>query len=67
MAPLPVDGFIARGECAGAGKITFPGYGGEVEVFPRQDADTLYVAFELPDKVNRPPGAASGGRTGIHC
>jgi len=54
--PSPtVDGFIAPGEYAGAGKVTFPGYGGEVEVFFRQDATTLYVAFELPDTSSWPP------------
>ncbi len=54
--PSPnVDGRIDPGEYAGAGKVTFPGYGGDVEVFFKQDAITLYVAFELPDKVNKNP------------
>jgi hypothetical protein len=53
--PPAVDGLIAPGEYAGAGKITFPGYGGDVEVFFKQDASTLYVAFELPDRVNKNP------------
>ena len=54
--PSPtVDGFIAPGEYAGAGKATFAGYGGEVEVFFRQDATTLYIAFELPDRSPIPP------------
>ncbi len=54
--PAPtVDGAIAPGEYAGAGKVAFEGYGGyydEVEVFFTQDGSTLYVAFELQDKVN---------------
>ncbi len=44
-----VDGVIAPGEYAGAGKIVFPGYGGDVEVFLRQDATALYIAFDFPD------------------
>ncbi|MCX7683235.1 MAG: hypothetical protein N2508_14925, partial [Anaerolineae bacterium] len=54
--PAPkVDGLISPGEYAGAGKVVFPGYGGDVEVFFKQDGTNLYVAFELPDKVNRIP------------
>ena len=54
--PSPVvDGLIAPGEYAGAGKVTFPGYGGDVEVFFKEDGAFLYVAFELPDKVNHMP------------
>jgi uncharacterized repeat protein (TIGR01451 family) len=57
--PAPtVDGAIAPGEYAGAGKVTFEGYGGyydEVETFFTQDGITLYVAFELPDKINHTP------------
>ena len=44
-----VDGRIDPGEYAGAGKITFPGYGGDVEVFFKQDGGYLYVAFDFPD------------------
>ena len=49
--PPAIDGFIAPGEYAHAGKVTFPGYGGyyhEVEVFFNQDGSYLYVAFDLP-------------------
>jgi uncharacterized repeat protein (TIGR01451 family) len=46
--PPVVDGLIAPGEYAGAGKVTFTGYGGPVEVFFREDAAFLYVAFDLP-------------------
>jgi uncharacterized repeat protein (TIGR01451 family) len=57
--PSPtVDGAIPPGEYAGAGKVTFEGYGGyynEVEVFFTQDGTNLYVAFELPDKINHIP------------
>jgi hypothetical protein len=54
--PAPVvDGLISPGEYAGAGKVVFPGYGGDVEVFLNHDAITLYVAFELPDQVNYIP------------
>ncbi|MCD6344212.1 MAG: hypothetical protein J7M17_01215, partial [Anaerolineae bacterium] len=48
--PSPmVDGLIAPGEYAGAGKVTFPGYGGDVEVFFKEDGAFLYVAFDFPD------------------
>jgi uncharacterized repeat protein (TIGR01451 family) len=61
--PAPtVDGAIAPGEYAGAGKVAFKGYGGyydEVEVFFTQDGITLYVAFELPDKINHIPVPAA--------
>jgi hypothetical protein len=56
--PPTVDGRIAPGEYAGAGKVAFPGYGGDVEVFFKQDSVNLYVAFELPDKVNLAPDAS---------
>jgi len=44
-----VDGHISPGEYAGAGKATFRGYGGDVEVFFREDATYLYVAFDFPN------------------
>jgi uncharacterized repeat protein (TIGR01451 family) len=47
-API-VDGFIAPGEYAGAGKVTFSGYGGAVEVFFKQDRTNLYIAFDFSD------------------
>ena len=50
-----VDGRIDPGEYAGAGKVVFSGYGGDVEVFFKQDGSNLYVAFELPDRVNKNP------------
>ena len=53
--PPAIDGLIVAGEYAGAGKITFPGYGGDVEVFFKQDGSNLYVAFESPDRVNHIP------------
>ncbi|MHC4617178.1 MAG: DOMON domain-containing protein [Planctomycetota bacterium] len=47
--PSPtVDGLIAPGEYAGAGKVTFPGHGGDVEVFFKEDGTFLYVAFDVP-------------------
>ena len=52
--PPAVDGLIAPGEYAHAGKVTFPGYGGDVEVFLREDAAYLYIAFDLP---SLPPGS----------
>jgi len=57
-----VDGRITPGEYAGAGKITFPGYAGDVEVFLRQDAITLYIAFDSPDTTVYP--FPSGGGAG---
>ncbi len=54
--PAPtVDGLISPGEYAGADKVTFPGYEGNVEVFFKEDGANLYVAFELPDRVNHIP------------
>ncbi|HET91825.1 MAG TPA: hypothetical protein ENN99_13970, partial [Chloroflexi bacterium] len=46
--PPTVDGLIAPGEYAGAGKVTFADHGGDVEVFLKQDGAHLYVAFDLP-------------------
>lgn len=43
-----IDGRIGPGEYAGAGKVSFAGYGGEVEVFVKQDGANLYVAFDSP-------------------
>jgi uncharacterized repeat protein (TIGR01451 family) len=43
-----IDGAIAPGEYAGAGKVTFPGYGGDVEVFFKEDNSYLYVTFDFP-------------------
>jgi uncharacterized repeat protein (TIGR01451 family) len=43
-----VDGRIGPGEYAGAGRVTFPGRGGDVEAFFREDGAYLYVAFDLP-------------------
>ena len=45
-----VDGRITPGEYAGAGKITFPGYAGDVEVFLRQDAITGHGSNRGPGK-----------------
>ena len=60
--PPAVDGLVAPGEYAGAGKVTFPGYGGDVEVFIKQDAITLYIALDSPDTTPYP--FSSGGGTG---
>ncbi|RLB76248.1 MAG: hypothetical protein DRH15_12870 [Deltaproteobacteria bacterium] len=43
-API-VDGLISPGEYAGAGKVTFPGYGGDDKVFFKHDGSNLYFAF----------------------
>jgi len=58
--PPTVDGRIDPGEYAGAGKVSFPGYGGEVEVFLKQDAITLYVAIDSPDTTPYPFNSGSG-------
>ena len=50
-----VDGHINPGEYAGAGKVTFPGFGGEAEVFFSESSTDLHVAFELPDKTHPDP------------
>ena len=55
--PAAVDGLIAPGEYAHAGKITFPGHGGDVEVFFREDGGNLYIAFDFPDP--QTPGSAA--------
>jgi uncharacterized repeat protein (TIGR01451 family) len=55
--PPTLDGRIAPGEYAGAGKVTFPGHGGDVEVFLREDASYLYIAFDFPDP--QTPGSAA--------
>ncbi len=61
--PAPtVDGRIAPGEYAIAHKLTFPTYGGNLEVFIRQDAITLYIAFDSADTIPYP--FYSGGGTG---
>jgi uncharacterized repeat protein (TIGR01451 family) len=52
-----VDGRIAPGEYAGADKVTFPGYGGDVEVFFREDGSYLYVAFDF--SAPQTPGSAA--------
>jgi len=57
-----VDGRIAPGEYAGAHKLTFPTYGGDLEVLIRQDAITLYIAFDSPDTTPYP--YYFGGGTG---
>jgi uncharacterized repeat protein (TIGR01451 family) len=49
--PPTIDGAIAPGEYAGAGKVTFPGHGtyyDEVEVFFKEDGTYLYIAFDIP-------------------
>jgi uncharacterized repeat protein (TIGR01451 family) len=59
--PPTIAGVIAPGEYAGAGKVTFEGYGSyynKVEVFFTQDSAILYIAFELPDKTNPIPYAS---------
>ncbi len=43
------DGQIAPSEYGGAHKLTFEGYGGEVEAFIWQDTGNLYIAFDSPD------------------
>jgi uncharacterized repeat protein (TIGR01451 family) len=53
--PPKVDGYLHPGEYAGAGKVTFTGFGGDVEAFFKQDSANLYVAVELPDKVTPGP------------
>ena len=53
VAPV-VDGYIAPREYAGAGRVTFPGYAGDVNVFFRHDAVALYVAFDSPDTTPHP-------------
>ena len=57
-----VDGRIDPGEYAGAGKVAFPGYAGEVEVLFKQDATNLYIAFDSPDTTPFP--FSSGGGVG---
>ncbi len=48
--PTPqLDGAISPGEYAGAYRLTFPTYGGDMEMFIRQDAITLYLALDSPD------------------
>lgn len=48
--PAPqLDGVISPGEYAGAFQIRTPTYGGQLEVFVRQNAITLYIAFDSPD------------------
>jgi hypothetical protein len=44
-----IDGRIGPGEYAGAHQLNFPTYGGDMEVFIRQNAITLYIAFDSPD------------------
>jgi hypothetical protein len=46
--PSPVvDGRISPGEYAIAHKLVFPGYGGDVEVFFKEDASYVYLAFDF--------------------
>ena len=48
--PTPqLDGSISPGEYAGAYRLEAPTYGGKLEVFVRQNAITLYVAFDSQD------------------
>lgn len=48
--PMPqLDGHLSPGEYAGAYRLEAPTYGGKLEVFIRQNAITLYVAFDSPD------------------
>lgn len=59
--PAPaVDGLIAPGEYAIAHKLTFPTYGGDLEVFIRQDAITLYIAFDSADIAPYPYNTGQG-------
>lgn len=55
-----LDGKIDPGEYAGAGKLKFPGYGGDIEAFIRQDASNLYIAIDSPDTVPYPYVSAGG-------
>ncbi len=57
-----IDGKINPGEYAGAGKLIFPGYEGDIEAYVRQNASYLYIAIDSPDKTPYP--YASGGGTG---
>ena len=45
-----IDGRIDPGEHAGAQRLTFPAYGGNAEVFFKEDGANLYVAFDFPDQ-----------------
>jgi uncharacterized repeat protein (TIGR01451 family) len=57
-----IDGLISPGEYAGAHQLTFPTYGGDMEVFIRQNAITLYIAIDSPDATPFP--YLSGGGPG---
>ena len=59
--PPTVDGYIAPGEYAGAGRLAFPGYAGDVEIFLKQDATTLYIAFDSADTTPYPSGFGGPG------
>jgi uncharacterized repeat protein (TIGR01451 family) len=58
--PPAVDGQIAPGEYAHAGKVTFDGYAGDVEVFLRHDGSNLYIAFDSPDTTPYPYNSGGG-------
>ena len=57
-----LDSRISPGEYGGAIKITFPTYGGQMEVFIIQNAITLYIGIDSPDTTPYPYN--SGGGTG---
>lgn len=57
-----VNGIISPGEYAGAGKIVFPGYNGDIEAFVRQNASSLFISIDSPDTTPYP--ISSGGGTG---
>ncbi len=61
-SPTPqLAGRIAPGDYAGTHQFAFPTGGGVLEVFIRQDAITLYLAFDSPDVA---PFAISPGGPG---
>lgn len=55
-----IDGRINPGEYAGAHRLTFPTYGGDMEVFIRQNAITLYIALDSPDTTPFPFNSGGG-------